>query len=298
MICCALIVAALTGFPPPSLELTGRFNLRDIPESSGIVKSQKHPGIFWVHNDSGNPPVLFAVRLDAAIVSSFRLAVPNLDWEDMTLDDKGRLYIGDIGNNTGMLRVRAIYQFDEPDPSKPSTTPLVPSASFFFALPPGNRFDAESLIHDRGLATLIVKSRDGTDPQMFTLDLDKPAPLSRPAPLTAAGRLPSFPEPATGAALSEDGQLLAVCSTSATRIYHRGTTIAWELISEVHYPPMEAEGVTWDHNDLILAVEQTGLYRMRERTWRDAPRVTAQPSKQPAAPKRRGSKAAAIREDQ
>ena len=84
---------------PAPLEPLGRFDARAIPEASGIVKSRRHPGIFWVHNDSGNAPLLFAVRSDGRIVRRFRLGVPNLDWEDIAIDDQGHLYLGDIGNN-------------------------------------------------------------------------------------------------------------------------------------------------------------------------------------------------------
>ena len=47
-----------------------------IPEASGIVKSRRYPGIYWVHNDSGNPPLLFAIRGDGRIVRQFRLERP------------------------------------------------------------------------------------------------------------------------------------------------------------------------------------------------------------------------------
>jgi hypothetical protein len=99
------------------LEHLGRFDAQAIPEATGIVQSRRFPGIFWVHNDSGNPPLLFVVRSDGRIVRRFRLAVPNLDWEDITIDDQGHLYLGDIGNNGGVLRVRVIYRIDELDPS-------------------------------------------------------------------------------------------------------------------------------------------------------------------------------------
>jgi hypothetical protein len=264
---------------PPTVELLGRFDQRQIPEASGVVASRRYPGIFWVHNDSGNAPVLFAVGTDARVVRSFKVAVPNIDWEDIAIDEEGRLYVADTGNNTGFLRLRAIYRFDEPDPTKPAGAPLVPSASYYFALPAGNRFDSESLFCERGVATLIVKARDGRPPQMFTLDLAQPAPLLRPASLIPVGRLADFVEPATGASLSEDGRHLAVCSPSIVRIYRRGVAgnNGWEMVSQVRYAPMAAEGVGWDKNDLILAVEQDGLYRIRERSWKAAARGGAGP---------------------
>src|SRR5262245_58975300 len=142
---------------PPGLEPAGALDARVIPEASGIVKSRRFPGIFWVHNDSGNPPGLFAIRSDGAIIRQFRLAVPNIDWEDIAIDDQGHLYLGDIGNNGGLLPVRVIYRIDEPDPSSPPAGPLTAAATVLYALPRSNRFDAEGLIYDRGTAILVAK---------------------------------------------------------------------------------------------------------------------------------------------
>src|SRR3954452_480338 len=95
----AVLTLALLGDNP--VEKLGRFDHRGIAEPSGIVASRKNPGIFWVHNDSGNPPVLFAVKRDGKLVREYRVEAVNLDWEDIAIDDAGHLYIGDIGNNLG-----------------------------------------------------------------------------------------------------------------------------------------------------------------------------------------------------
>src|SRR5271165_6626864 len=123
----------LLAAPPSPLEHLGRFDARALPEASGIAKSRRHPGIFWVHNDSGNPPALFAIRRDGTVVREFRLEVPNVDWEDIAADNEGHLYLGDIGNNGGLLALRAVYRLDEPDPARPATAPLrVSAATFYF----------------------------------------------------------------------------------------------------------------------------------------------------------------------
>src|SRR5260370_26880993 len=98
------------------LEPLGKLDDRAIREGSGLVQSRRHPGIFWVHNDSGNPPALFAVRRDGSLVREYRVSVPNIDWEDIATDDRGHLFIGEIGNNNGWLPVPAVYQIDEPEP--------------------------------------------------------------------------------------------------------------------------------------------------------------------------------------
>jgi hypothetical protein len=90
--------------------------------------------------------VIFAIRGDGRIVRQFRLEVPNIDWEDIAIDDHGHLYLGDIGDNTGLLPVRAIYRIDEPDPGVPAGQPLKASAISFYSMPRASRFDAESLV--------------------------------------------------------------------------------------------------------------------------------------------------------
>src|SRR5688500_11577539 len=46
----------------------GRLDSRAIPESSGVVASRKHPGVFWTHSDSGNGPAIFAVSRDGTLL--------------------------------------------------------------------------------------------------------------------------------------------------------------------------------------------------------------------------------------
>jgi hypothetical protein len=266
-----IVLWATSGSPP--LEPLGRFDVQSIPEASGIVKSRRFPGIFWVHNDSGNPPLLFAVRSDGRIVRQFRLAVLNIDWEDIAIDDQGHLYLGDTGNNGGLLPVRVIYRIDEPDPSSQSDRPLAASSTTFYALPRSNRFDAEGLVYDRGTAILVAKYLDGREAELFAVPLEPPAPLARPAQPRSIGRLPGFMEPATGADLSEDRTLLAVCSETVTRVYRRGESPSWRLLAEVRYESLPIEGIAWDGRDLILAAEGgRGLYRITETTWRAASR--------------------------
>jgi hypothetical protein len=217
--------------------------------------------------------VLFAIKGDGRIVCQFRLGVPNVDWEDITIDDQGHLYIGDIGNNTGALPVHAIYRFDEPDIKTPADKPLAASAMTFYALPKDNHFDAEGLFVDQGSAILVAKYLDSREAELFAVDLEPPSPLFRPARPRSIGRLPEFTEPATGAALSNDHKLLAVCSSAVTRVYHRDNvnSPAWRLLAAVRYVPLAIEGIAWDGQDLALVAEGGGFYRLSEKTWRVAP---------------------------
>ena len=40
----------------------GAINDPSIDESSGLAASRRNPGLLWTHNDSGNPPYLFATN--------------------------------------------------------------------------------------------------------------------------------------------------------------------------------------------------------------------------------------------
>ncbi len=273
--------------PPSPLEHLGDFDLRRIPEASGIVRSRRYPGIFWVHNDSGNPPAIFAIHRDGTIVREFRLAVPNVDWEDITADDHGHLFVGDIGNNGGMLSIRAIHRIDEPDPGKAAGPPLRPSSSVFYVFPRADRFDAESLILEpNGSSVIVIAKRfDGRETDLFAFPLNAPAPLLRPASPRRIGSLPGFVEPATGAGLSDDGQLLAVCSSAVTRVYKRAGEQGWDRVAEVRDDSQQIEGIAWDGLDLILVSEGRGVDRIAEATWKRSTRQQSPRGTVPAKPR-------------
>lgn len=259
------------------LEALGRLDVARIPEASGVVASHRHPGVFWVHNDSGNPPLLFAVRAEGRIVGRFRVGVANVDWEDIALDDQGRLYLGDIGNNDGRLPLRAIYRLDEPDPSKPIDRPLAATlATFYSPTSATGRFDAEAMILNGPEMILVAKAHDGREAELLAVPLDPPAPLIRPARPRLLGRLAKFTEPVTGASVSRDGTLLAVCSGSVARVYTKTTKLPWPLLAEVPYDAPAVEGIAWDGLDLVLVAEGGAMYRITEKTWR-AGRVSPAP---------------------
>lgn len=72
---------------------------RKVNESSGLLVLD---GIGITHNDSGNEPKLFEIDLVSGNVirSVFVRNASNVDWEDISRDDK-YLFVGDFGNNLG-----------------------------------------------------------------------------------------------------------------------------------------------------------------------------------------------------
>lgn len=268
----ATLAGVGTGDEPLTLTPCGRLSHPAIVEASGLVASRKYPGIFWTHNDSGNAPRLFAVKADGTLVREFSVGVPNVDWEDITADDKGRLFIGDIGNNGGRLPLRAVYQLDEPDPTArraDDARPLrVSTASYYQFASKDERFDAEALVVDGDNYLIVAKTFDGGDAQVYAVPRARPAPLLRPAVPRRVGTLPGFIAPVTGGSLSPDG-LLAVVSYKLLGVFNRDATGQWRKLVILEFKGGDGvEAVAWDGRDLLLAGEGRGLYRVAEARWR------------------------------
>ncbi|MNJ83224.1 hypothetical protein D3C87_06400 [compost metagenome] len=71
---------------------------KDLKEISGWVFANDTTLI--AHNDGGNDPKLFVLNLDGSIRHKVSIVnAENEDFEDITLDSKGNLYVGDFGNN-------------------------------------------------------------------------------------------------------------------------------------------------------------------------------------------------------
>ncbi len=267
MILLAIMLAGMASDPP---QRVGKLTHPAIAEASGVVASRRYPDIFWVHNDSGHPATLFAVRRDGSLVGEFKVAATNLDWEDIAIDDRGHLYIGDIGNNTRALPVRVIYRVDEPDPAVPTDVPLPVSFASYYRYKKGEVFDAEGLFIENNRAVLVSKNSNKRDADLYAVPLAPPGSLVRPVKAEKISFLPGFTEAATGADLSVDGTLLAVCSIERVRVYSRDGDRGWKLESQVASPPGQVEAICWDGRDLILANEERSVFRIAEKTWREA----------------------------
>ena len=90
----------------------GAFKIKSLPQSmietSGLVFYQNKYLI--THNDGGNKSELFVLDTLGNLVKQINvLETRNKDWEDLTLDNKGNLYIGDFGNNYNKRKKSQIY---------------------------------------------------------------------------------------------------------------------------------------------------------------------------------------------
>jgi len=146
-------------------ELTFVCNLPDVLEEVSSVETLGNSPLLWMHNDSGNPNVLYGVDRNGSILKEVYLDVKNIDWEDLTKDGKGNLYVGDFGNNKNKRRDLAIYKVSEADlQTKKQVTST--KIGFYFPnqqkFPPKKKkmyFDVESFFYHQGNLYLFTKSR-------------------------------------------------------------------------------------------------------------------------------------------
>jgi len=137
----------------PGVLLLGTIQSGDIAESSGVVPSRRARGVFWTHNDSG-ADTLYALTADGTVVGQHKLKDTELqNWEDIA-STPGRIYIADIGNNTGSRNRVNVYAVPEPNPKRSGEVRPVKRWEVNY---PDDPFDAESFFVSRGHGYVIQK---------------------------------------------------------------------------------------------------------------------------------------------
>ena len=184
-------------------------------EASGLAASQRHAGVLWTHNDSGDAARLFAIGRDGRVLATLRFAgVQARDWEAMAVgrDDRGEpaLFAGDIGDNLGVWPSVTVYRVAEPARLRDATAR---AERYRLRYPDGPR-DAEALLVDPRANRLYVASKDEAGGSLY----QAPAELrgDRVNLLRRVGRVPAS---VTDGAYSPDGRLLVLRDYRAAYVY-------------------------------------------------------------------------------
>ncbi|HLX60796.1 MAG TPA: hypothetical protein VKX17_05890 [Planctomycetota bacterium] len=243
-----------------------------IDESSGLIKSKRYPGkdVFWTHNDSGDSARIFAIDSTGKLLRT--VAIPhaeNVDWEEITMDEKGRVIICDIGdnsrNNNGGQRMGVVfYRIAEPDAFDKNEALPEPEV-FRFQYPKGEGpYDAEGVFARGGNAYLFSKQIEGAS--CFKLPIPEKAPAET-VTMSVVTRTTNF-NVVTGAALSDDGKRLALINYLTIMVIELPEPFdslkpnSKGELPLFDYPRRsvnvflgQTEGVAWDKDDLVLTTE-------------------------------------------
>jgi hypothetical protein len=230
----ALLAGGWTAGPPSlydaacadqlGVERLGVVRSAALDELSGIVASRRRPGTYWVVNDSGGGPRVYAIGLGGGLRQTVRVdGVPAIDWEDIALGPGPRsgtdyLYIADIGDNDA---VREQVEVDRvPEPARGQD--VVRATRIVLRYPDGPR-DAEALVVDPRRGTIVVVAKAIGGARVY----EAPATGGR---LRRVGSVSTL-APVTGASVSASGELVALRTYLSVLVWHRapGTSLTSAL---------------------------------------------------------------------
>ncbi|WP_404987223.1 hypothetical protein ACI513_10345 [Chryseobacterium sp. M5] len=154
-------------------DLKTEFSLpKKLKEVSGIALSQDQKTI-WAIEDAGNKNVVYGLNRQGELVNDVLVEnAENNDWEDITKDAAGNIYIGDFGNNENDRQNLSILKLDLKNDSQKSTK-VIQTTKFHYEgqteFPPKKSnllYDCEAFVEKDGSFYLFTKNRskgfDGT----------------------------------------------------------------------------------------------------------------------------------------
>jgi len=145
---------------------------KKLKEVSGIALSQDKKTI-WAIEDQGNKNVVYGLDTQGNLVADVLVEnAENNDWEDITKDSQGNIYIGNFGNNDNNRQNLSILKLDLKDASQ-KMTKAVQTTNFHYEgqteFPPKKSnwlYDCEAFVEMDGNFYLFTKNRskgfDGT----------------------------------------------------------------------------------------------------------------------------------------
>jgi len=152
---------------------------QEVDESSGVACSRLNRGVFWTHNDSGDPARIFAFNAKGEDLGTFELeGATNLDWEDMasfTLNGKAHLLVADVGDNAEWRETYALYFVQEPrlDPAKRGVRGKLEAMCMAFRYEDGSR-NCEAVGVDATTRTILLIAKvPGPETKVYALSLPK-----------------------------------------------------------------------------------------------------------------------------
>ncbi len=206
------------------LERIARLPLQ-LNENSGMAYLED---TIWLHNDSGDDPILYAYHPRQGVFRELRLLdAKNIDWEDLAVSANQNLFIGDFGNNRNQRQDLCIYKI--PNPNSLSTHEWLPEKINFHypdqkQFPPSlnfRHFDVEAMIAWGDSLYLFTKNRTKPNNGYIKLYRLPQKPGNYEAVLQDSFKIKQgkFRKSITSAAISPDGKTLALLSMGRLRIF-------------------------------------------------------------------------------
>ena len=238
-----------------------------VAESSGLIRAHTS-GHWWTHNDSGGLPELYKLDSTGAVVRTVRvLGVPNVDWEELTADDSGYVYIGDFGNNSNNRQDLVIYKIPHPDLLLVDS--VVPAEIHFsyadqVAFPPADsllHYDMEAMVAWGDSLFLFSKNR--TDPfdgytRLHALPTQPGTYVTAALDSFYTGPGPMLNYWVCAAAVSPDREHLLLVSYTRGWLFScfSGHDFFGGAVTNFTWSLSQKEGVAWAGNDTVYFTDE------------------------------------------
>jgi len=137
---------------------------KELNENSGIASFNTKN--VWFIEDGGNTDNIYQLDYQGKIIKKLDVkGAKNKDWEDLTKDNKGNVYIADTGNNENKRKDLVIYKIPNPEIEKGDK---IHSEAIHFYYPEQEKFppkkdslfyDAESIFYNNNQLYIVTKNR-------------------------------------------------------------------------------------------------------------------------------------------
>ncbi len=265
---------------------TGSITDKKISEASGLAVSQIEPDRFWVLNDSGNKPVLFAIDGTGKRIGKLKIkGVKNKDWEDLasfTYQGTPYLLIADVGDNRAKRKHYSLHLIEEPNPkqfAKDDSLSVKPEWTIKFEYEDGPR-DCESVAVDVKQGKVLLLSKRNQPPVLYELPLTA---LFSKNKMTAQriGLIQPLPDPEltdfrmlrfanhvkqpTAMDITADGSAAIVLTYAKAYLYRNDNGSGWAQVfarspQEIDFPYLEqAESACFDASGQNVYITSEGL---------------------------------------
>ncbi|MDX9754775.1 MAG: hypothetical protein RBU29_12495 [bacterium] len=252
----ALTLVPAMGIANPLIPAGTQIQSPKVNELSGVIPASIAG--YWGINDSGNSSSLYCFNSQGALLHEIPLKkVNNVDWEAITRDQDGYLYIGDFGDNDAQRKTYTIHKIHETHAlaQKGETT-----KTYTFRYEDRKSRNCEAFFVQNGRLYLISKEPKESDtPSLFCIDSLQekgPAIARRVGPMAITGRV-------TDVAYSSTHNLVVVLTKKQffTFSFQQERDLLQAPQNTQSFKLGKCEGICFDGDTMILTNEKGGIWQ-------------------------------------
>jgi hypothetical protein len=220
-----------------------------IKESSGLVRSVRHPPVLWTHNDGGSSARIYGLDRKGRTVARITLqGIDPYDPEALSrgVDSQGKpaLFLGDIGDNAARRKNVSVFRVTEPKSLGDQT---VPATWYRFKYPDGAH-DAEALLVDPRDGRIWIASKSFGTGGLYVAPRKL---VAQSRGINKLRRVADVPALTTDGTFLPNGKFVLRTYTSAF-LYDAPGKLREQLDMPVQ---RQGESIAYDHGRLLLGSE-------------------------------------------